>query len=113
MMITDLGNNAGVEGVATENFGVATQAFDTFLNAGPTRIQQANDGRAVAYGQVEDPADFVAVHFAQCATINGEVLGVNVDGTAVYQPIPRDNPVTRILGRGEAHLITLVDDVGF
>ena len=56
----DLRDDARVLRVASENFGVAAQAAHAFLNARAARVDQADEGHAVADGQVHHAADLVA-----------------------------------------------------
>jgi len=107
---TDLRDHAGVLRVSPENLGVTAQAFHAFLNARASRVNHANDGRAVLGRQVHDTADFSAVHFTKRAALNGKVLSVDVYLAPVHLSVAGHHAVTQ---RRFSLGVVLLDHQGF
>ena len=61
----DLGNHAGGHDVALEDFGIAGQCVDAFLDACAARVVEADYGSAHLHGHVHDLADFQGHCFGQ------------------------------------------------
>ena len=70
-------------GVAVEDLGVAPERDDTFLDAGPARVDDADDRRAGRHRKVHDLQDLLGDGLAQRTTDEREVIGVYVDGPAI------------------------------
>ncbi len=96
--------------IAAEDFGVTAQAAHAFLNARAAGIDEADDGHAVAQRQVHDAADLVALHFAERAAVDGEVLRVHIHRAPVNLAIAGDHAVAQILLGRQAHLVALMGD---
>ena len=89
----DLGHHSRGVDVALENLAVTAQGFHPLLDAGSARIVEAQDGRAVAHGQVHDLADLLSEDPGQGASEDGEVLRENVNQPVVYLTPAGDHPV--------------------
>ncbi len=79
----DLRDHAAGESIAQKNIGVTGKRSDALLNTRAAGIVEADHGSAGAHGKVHDLADFARVGFGERAAENGEVLGKNVDETAI------------------------------
>ncbi len=80
-------------GIALEDLGVAAQALHAFLNTGTAAIDHAHDGRAGARRQVHHPANLAGLHLTQAAALNGEILGVGVNGAAIHLAVTGHNAI--------------------
>ena len=74
----DLRHHARGKDVALENFPVAGQGVDAFLDARTAGIVEADAGGAVAEGHILHLADFLAHGLGQGTAAHGEILGKNV-----------------------------------
>ena len=77
----DLGDYAGTQDVALEDFAETGQGIDAFLDAGAAGIIQADAGRAVADGHVHDLADLFGHGFGQGTAADGKILGKHINET--------------------------------
>ena len=82
-----MGNHTAAQNIALEDFSVAGQGVNAFLDTGTAGIVQADAGGAVTQGHVLDLADFLAHGLGQGTARNREILGKYVyqaaaDGTA-------------------------------
>ena len=109
----DLRHNARVLGVAAEDLSVSAQAVHGLLNARATRVDQADDGRAVANGHIHRAANFSAVHLAQRATQHGKVLCVNIHRPSVNRSIADNHAVTGGAIHGQAFVVAQGHRIGF
>ena len=80
----DLRHHAGSEDVALENLGIAGQAVDAFLDTGSAGVIEADDGCADLHGLVHHLADLRGEGFGKGTAEHGEILGENIDQTAVH-----------------------------
>ena len=99
--------------IAPEDFGIAAQAAHAFLNAGAAGIDEADDGHAVAQRQIHDAANLVALHFAERAAVDREVLRVHVYRAAINLAVAGDHAFAQKLLSGEAGFITLAGNERF
>ena len=109
----DLRDDAGILRIAAEDFGVTAQAAHALLNARAAGIDQADDGHAVAQRQIHHAANLVALHFAERAAVDREVLRVHVHRAAVDLAVAGDHAFAQILLRRQAHLVALMRDERF
>jgi hypothetical protein len=100
----DLGDDAGGEGVAEEDVGVAAERDDALLNAGAARVVQADHGGAVADREVHDLADLLRERLGERAAEDREVLREDVHQPAVDPSVAGDHAVT-------VHLLLLETEV--
>ena len=101
----DLRDHARILRIAAEDFGIAAQAAHAFLDARPARIDQADDGRAVAQREVHHAADLVALHLAERAAVDREVLRVDVDGAPVDLAVAGDDALAHVGLGGQSHFV--------
>ena len=83
--------------VAVKDVGIPTQADHAFLNAGSTRVVEANHRCSIVHGQVHHPANLLRMGFGQRAPQNGKVLTKNVNQTAIHPPITGHHTVPQEL----------------
>lgn len=81
----DLGNDARGKDVALEDLAIARQGGDALLDACATRIVHTDHRRAVGHRHVHHLADLLRHRLGERAAIDGEVLGIDIDQTAVYR----------------------------
>ncbi len=89
----DLRDHTGGAYVAAEDLAVQPQRGNAFLNARARALVDADDRRSDLDGQIHDLADLLAVHLAEAATENREVLGEDTDRTAADRSITDHHPV--------------------
>lgn len=75
----DLGDDPGVDGVPVEDLPVAREAVHPFLDPGPGGVVQADDGGPHLGREVHEARDLAAVHLAQGAAQDREVLAEDED----------------------------------
>jgi len=109
----DLRDNPGVLGVAPEDFGISAQAANTFLDARPTGVNQANNGSAVAHRQVHHLADLVGLHFTQRTALDSKILGIDVHRPPINPAKASDHAIAGGFVRLGAGFIVPLDDKGF
>ena len=101
----DLRDNARGEYVAGEDFGVAGQRFDTFLNTGATGVIQADDRNAHLDAKVHDLADLFSQGLGQRTGENGKVLRVHVDRPAGQPAVTGDDTIAEELDLLHAEIV--------
>ena len=79
----NLRNYAGSNGVLEEDFTIASQSVDSFLDTSTAGIVQANQRSTHFQCQALYFNDFSSMHFAEGATFNGEVLCEYINQTAI------------------------------
>ena len=89
----DLRDDAGGQGVAQEDVGVAGERDDALLDARAAGVVEADDGRADAHRHVHDLDDLRGVGFGERAAEDGEVLGEDEDHAAVDAAVAGDEAV--------------------
>jgi hypothetical protein len=89
----DLGDHAGRVDVAAEDLAVQAERHDTLLDAGTGTLVDADDRAAGLHGQIHDLADLLAVHLAEAAAEDGEVLGEHAHLTTVDRAVAGDHAV--------------------
>ena len=84
------------------------------MNTRAAGVDQADDRRAVAHGQIHHAADFVALHFAERAAVDGEILRVDVHRAPVDLAVARHDAFAHVGFGGEAgFVVALVGDERF
>ncbi len=96
--------------IAQKNFGVARERHHSFLNARAAGIVQADDGRAVAHGEIHDFGDFRGVGFGERAAENGEILREDVHQAAADAAVAGDEAVAGRALRFHAEIVGVVAD---
>src|SRR4029079_10289970 len=79
----DLGDHTGGMDVAAEDVGVETEPHHALLDAGASRVVDADEGAADLHRHVHDLDDLLAEHLAQGPAEHREVLGEDADLPAV------------------------------
>src|SRR5208282_3910866 len=79
----ELGNHATGKSIAQENVRVAREGSYALLNARAAGIVQADEGSAVAQGEVHDLADFLRIRFGERAAKHSKILREDVDQAAI------------------------------
>ena len=80
-----------------KDVGIAAERHHAFLNSRATGIVQADDRRSHLHGEIHDLADLLGIGFAERAAENGEVLGEDVNETAIDAAVSGDHAVAGIL----------------
>src|SRR6266850_1998453 len=106
----DLRDDAGGQGVAQEDVGVAAQRHDPLLDARPAGVVQADDRCPDLHGQVHDLADLGGVGLAERTAEYREVLGEHEHRPAVHGAVPGDDTVSRDELLVHAEVVAAVDD---
>ena len=89
----NLRDDARGEHVALEHLAVAAQRRHALLDARAARVEQADDGRAVAQRHVLDLGDLLRVGFRQRAAEHREILGEHVDHAPVHRAPAGDDAI--------------------
>ena len=89
----ELRHDAGRQGVAQEDVGVAAERHDAFLDPRAAGIVQADDRRADLHREVHDLADLLGVRLRQRSTEHREVLAEDEDEPAVDRAVAGDDAV--------------------
>ena len=90
----DLRDDAGSEDVAFEDLAIAGEGVDAFLDARAAAVVQSDDRGAVLNGQVHHLADFLGHGLAQGSTVDGEILGEDVNDASADRSAARDDTVS-------------------
>ena len=90
----DLGNKTGEFDVAVEDFAVAGEGMDAFLDAGTAGVVDGDHRNAEGGGGFHHVADFLGVHATQGAAGDGEVLREGGDRAAADVADAGDDAVT-------------------
>src|SRR4030095_9455888 len=90
----NLRNDTRGMGVAAEDFPVSTQGHDSFLNAPPAALIEADDRAAGLQCEVDDLDDFLAIYLTQAAAEDGYVLAEHANRPAVDRAEASDDAVT-------------------
>jgi hypothetical protein len=89
----NLRNDTRGQHVPREHLAIPAKRCDTFLDAGTTGIEQADDGRTVAQGEVLDLADFLGMRLGQRPAKDREVLCKQIDDAAVDRAPAGNNAI--------------------
>ena len=92
----ELRHDAGGQGVAQEDVGIAAEAHDALLDPRAARIREADDRRAVLHRKIHDLADLLGVRFGQGATEDREVLAVHKDKPIVDASVSGDDAIAEV-----------------
>src|SRR5690242_5509310 len=106
----DLRNYARSESVAKKNLRVSTERYDAFLNARSAGIVETDDGCAVSHRQIHDLDDFFGKCFRERAAKYCEILGKDVNESAVDLAVTRDDAVAVKFLLVQAEVRRPVDD---
>ena len=106
----DLRDHTAGKRIAQENFGVARERHHSLLNARAAGIVQADDGRALAQGEIHDFGDFRGVGFGERAAEDGEILREDVDQAAGDAAVAGDEAVAGRTLRFHAEIVGVVAD---
>ena len=79
------------------------------MNAGASRIVQADDRGTIFQGHIQDFADFLGVHLTQATAKHGEVLGEYVNQAAINCSPTGDHAVAHELLLFQAKIIGTVN----
>ena len=107
----DLRDDSARDGVPVEDFPVAVQAVDRFLDPRSAGVVDSYDRASRFERHVHDFADFLRVHFPERSAQNREVLAVHEDPPPVYRSAARDDSVSRVFLVPEAEGLAPVRDV--
>ena len=91
----NLGDNTGRNGVVEEQFAIAAQSIDSFLDTSSAGVVQANAGSAHLQGQLLNFGNLVGMHFTQGTAFNGEVLCKYINQTTIYSAVTSGYAFTR------------------
>ena len=91
----NLGDNTGRNGVVEEQFAIAAQSVDSFLNTSSAGVVQTNAGSAHLQGQILNFGNLVGMHFTQGAAFNGEVLREYINQTTINSAVTSGYAFTR------------------
>ena len=94
----DLRDHSAGEDIPFEDFPVAGQGIDAFLDAGAAGVVEADAGRSVSKGHVLHLADLLAHRFGKGTSGDGEILGKDVDQAASDGAAAGDYPVSVRMG---------------
>src|SRR3712207_6568214 len=89
----DLRDDTGGVHVAPEDLAVEAEGDHALLDARAAALVDADDGAAVADGQVEDLDDLLAVDLAEAAAEDRDVLGEDAHRAAVDGAVAGDDAV--------------------
>jgi hypothetical protein len=89
----DLRDDARGVDVAAEDLGEEAERRDALLDAGAAAVVDADDRAAGLQREVHDLHDLLAVHLAERAAEDREVLRVDADGAAVHGAVAGDDAV--------------------
>src|SRR5262245_4845408 len=104
----ELRHHARSHDITLKYFSVSRQAVDALLNARAAGVVDANDRRAVLHRHVHYLADLLRHHPAETATEHGEVLGIDVNQTAVDGAVTGDDRVAQVLLLVQAEIDAVV-----
>ena len=79
--------------VALEDLAVEAEGDHALLDARAAALVDADDRAAVRHREVEDLDDLLAVHLAEAAAEDGDVLGEDRDRPAVDRAVAGDDAV--------------------
>lgn len=102
--------DAAGEGIAQEDFGIAAERGNAFLDARAATVVEADDGSANLQRLIHDLADLRGIGFRQCTAEDSEILGESEDDTAVDPAISSDYAISRNTLSVEAKILGAVDD---
>ena len=105
-----LGYDAGGPDIPEEDVAVAREGVDTLLDAGASRVDEADHRGACGDRLVHHLADLLGCHLGQRAAHDGEVLGVYEGEPAVDLAVAGHDGVAEVLLLGEPKLAGLVHD---
>ena len=91
----NLGDNAGRNGVVEEQFAIAAQSVNSFLDTSSAGVIQTNARCAHLQSQILYFGDLVGMHFTQGTTFYGEVLCEYINQTTVNSAVTSGYAFTR------------------
>ena len=91
----NLGDNTGRNGVVEEQFAIAAQSVDSFLNTSSAGVVQANARSTHLQGQLLNFGNLVGMHFTQGTAFNGEVLCKYINQTSINSAVTSGYAFTR------------------
>ncbi len=89
----DLRDDPGCQHVAPEDLAVQPERDDALLNPGAAALVDADDRAAVLHREVEHLDDLLAVHLAEAAAEDGDVLAEDADRASVHRAVAGHNAV--------------------
>ena len=87
----DLGNDAGIDGVAVEDVAVAGEGVDRLLDTGPARVVEADDRRTDLDRRIHRLDDLSGMHLAEGTAGDREILREGIDQPAVDHAVAGDH----------------------
>src|SRR5207237_10536062 len=105
----DLWNHAGSENVSKEYFRISSEADNSLLCPGASRVVQSDDWDSGLECHVHYLGDFSRAHLAQCAAECCEVVREEVDESSIYSTMSRDYPIAQNLLLGHSKVCGLMD----